>query len=154
MRATQEACLRTAELFTEIANKLTPHGLRTGFHAHEGDLLPLKDGDGTADVCAWNILAKNTPDDFILQYDTANGMAGGADPVKPILDWPGRSISVHLKAPGQEVVGESGIDWKAVFLACETVGGTQWYVVEHEDSTRMEAMPAIKLCIENLRSMK
>jgi sugar phosphate isomerase/epimerase len=146
MRDSEEECFKTADFFTSISEKLKPHGLQTGFHAHEGDLQPLSTGR-----CAWDILAANTPEDFLLQYDTANGMSGGADPVQPILDWPGRSASVHLKGPGDELVGEAGIDWKRVFHACETVGKTQWYVVEHEDSSRMSALDAVKQCIENLR---
>lgn len=148
MRNSEEACLKTAALFTEIADKLQSYGLQTGFHAHEGDLKPLSSGK-----TAWDILAANTPPSFILQYDTANGMSGGADPVQPILNWPGRSASVHLKGPGTEIVGEGGIDWKRVFEACETVGQTRWYVVEHEDSTRMPAMEAVKKCLDNLRAM-
>ncbi len=148
MRNSEEECLKTAKILTEISEKLKPHGLRSGFHAHEGDMIPLATGKS-----AWDLLAANTPDEFIMQYDTANGMSGGADPVRPILDWPGRSTSVHLKGPGEELVGESGIDWLKVFEACETVGKTQWYVVEHEEYAKMSALDAVKICIDNLRAL-
>jgi sugar phosphate isomerase/epimerase len=148
MRNSEEACHKTAAIFTELTEKLKAYGLRTGFHAHDGDLIPLSTGKS-----AWDLLAANTPDEFILQYDTANGMSGGADPVQPILNWPGRSTSVHLKGPGEELVGEAGIDWPKVFEACETVGKTQWYVVEHEDYAKMSALDAVKVCIENLRAL-
>jgi sugar phosphate isomerase/epimerase len=45
-------------------------------------------------------------------------------------------ISVHIKefSPTKEeaVLGEGSIDWKKVFRALETVGGTEWYIVEEE----------------------
>ena len=34
----------------------------------------------------------------------------------------------------EAVIGEDKIDWTSVFAICETTGGTQWYVVEHETS--------------------
>jgi sugar phosphate isomerase/epimerase len=102
---------------------------------------------------AWDVLAEHTSSDFILQYDTANGMAGGADPIQPILDWPGRSISVHLKAEDGSYVGEGKIDWAKVFEACETVGKTEWYVVEHEDESGLAPLDAVKRCLDNLRKL-
>ncbi|HWD39548.1 MAG TPA: sugar phosphate isomerase/epimerase [Fimbriimonas sp.] len=149
MRNSADACKATGEKLTMIAEKLKPYGLLTGFHCHEGDMRPLSNGQA-----AWDMLGASTPDDFILQYDTANGMSGGADPVQPILNWPGRSLSTHLKGPSGELVGESGIDWKRVFEACETVGKTQWYVVEHEEeSSELTPMQAINQCLVNLRQL-
>src|SRR5579872_5628617 len=92
MRNTPAACAETAKKLTELTYKLEDRGLRCGFHAHHQDLLPLEGGKS-----AWYLLAEGTPRSFIMQYDTANGMSGGADPVRPILDWPGRGASVHLK---------------------------------------------------------
>ena len=148
MRNSEAACLETAAKLTDITHRLAASGLRTGFHAHEGDMRPLPNGKS-----AWDMLAANTPSEFIMQYDTANGMSGGADPVKPILDWPGRSVSVHLKGPGKELVGESGIDWPKVFEACESVGGTQWYVVEFEEESDMSPLDAVRQCRVNLKSL-
>ena len=150
-RNTEDACLKTAERLSALVNALEPTGLQTGFHAHEGDMRPLEGGK-----CAWDILAANTPQTFLMQYDTANGMAGGADPVKPITDWPGRSVSVHLKGYSHgygALVGEPDIPLARVFGACESVGGTEWYVVEHEDSSRMTPMDAVRRCRENLKNL-
>jgi sugar phosphate isomerase/epimerase len=147
-RNTPEACKATAEKLTGITERLRSEGLRCGFHAHEGDMLPMADGKS-----AWYVLAEETPSDFIMQYDTSNGMAGGADPVQPILDHPGRSDSVHLKEAGGAVIGEGPIPWSRVFEACETVGGTKWYVVEHESGTGPEALDAVEACLKSLRRM-
>ncbi len=151
MRNSEESCLATAARMTEIAHRLEGEGLRTGFHAHEGDMRPLAGGSS-----AWDLLAANTPSSFIMQYDTANGMAGGADPVKPILDWPSRSVSVHLKgyANGHgALVGEPDIPWEAVFKACETVGGAQWYVVEHEEAGPLTPIESVRQCRVNLKRL-
>lgn len=98
-RNTPEATKETADKLNDISAKLKPHNMRTGFHVHAGDMKPLSNGRS-----AWDLLGEYTTSDFIMQYDTANGMAGGADPVQPILDWPGRGLTTHLK----EWSGEHG----------------------------------------------
>lgn len=150
-RATPEACLATAERFKTITERLKTKGQRTGFHAHSGDMKPLEGG-----VSAWYLLAQNTPTEFLMQYDTANGMQGGADPVQPILDFPGRGQIVHLKewngAHGA-LIGEGEIPWERVFDACESVAGTEWYVVEHESELEIPPIEAVDRCLQNLRKM-
>jgi sugar phosphate isomerase/epimerase len=49
-------------------------------------------------------------------------------------------------------VGEGDVPWKAVFDACETVGGTSWYIVEYEHESQ-PAIPAVGRCLANLRKM-
>jgi sugar phosphate isomerase/epimerase len=151
LRNTSEACKTTAAKLTEICAKLRSHGLRTGFHAHSGDMEPLDNGQ-----CAWDIIAANTPDDFILQYDTANGVAGGADPVKPISDWPGRNASLHLKewrGGHGAVIGEGDVPWPRVFEAAEKGGGVEWYVVEHETESAMTPLQSVDACLKNLKKL-
>lgn len=151
-RNTPEACRNTSDRLNEISEKLRPHGMRTGFHAHSQDMKPLSDGKS-----AWDRLGMHTTRDFIMQYDTANGMAGGADPVQPILDWPGRGITVHLKEwsgeHGAKVIGEGMVPWEKVFDACEKHAGTQWYIVEHESYEGVTPMQAVDQCLKNLRAM-
>ena len=152
MHNSVESATATAAIFTKIAEKLEPLGLRTGFHAHSGDMQILDNGKS-----AWDLIAANTPASFLMQYDTANGMEGGADPVQPILDWPGRSASTHLKEwageHGAALIGEGNIPWERVFEACESVGGVEWYVIEHEDETLMPPIAAVEKCLINLRAM-
>lgn len=151
-RNTPEACMVTCDKLNEISEKLKPHGMRTGFHVHQCDVEPLGNGKS-----AWDMLGEYTTGDFIMQYDTANGMAGGADPVQPILDWPDRGITVHLKEwsgeHGAKVIGEGMIPWARVFEACETIAGTQWYIVEHESYEGTTPMEAVEACLRNLRGM-
>lgn len=151
-RNSPETCAATAALFTSIAERLEPFGMRTGFHAHAADMKPLAGG-----TSAYYLIAQQTPESFIMQYDTANGMAGGADPVQPILDFPGRGKNVHLKEwsgeHGAKVIGEGFVPWSKVFEACETVAGTEWYIVEHEMYEGMSPMEAVAWCVKNLREM-
>jgi sugar phosphate isomerase/epimerase len=152
MRLTPEACKETGAKLSEISAALNAKGFATGFHAHHADMQPLSDG-----VSAWYHIARTTPEAFIMQYDTANGMSGGADPVKPILDFPKRSITLHLKewagAHGEALIGDGQVPWAKVFEAAETVGGTQWYIVEHEDENLMPPIEAVEKCLLNLRKM-
>jgi sugar phosphate isomerase/epimerase len=148
MRNSPEAIRDTGLRLTELTQRLAKEGLQLGFHAHDADMRPLAGG-----VSAWDLLAANTPETFLLQYDTSNGVEGGADPVKPILDHPGRSQSVHLKETDGQVIGEGRVPWKDVFEACEGVGKTEWYVVEHESRSGEEALAAVDACFQALRAM-
>ncbi len=153
-RDSPESTLETAQWFAQLAERLAPHDLRTGFHAHHIDVRPFDDGRSP-----WDILAANTPESFILQYDTANGMDGGADPVAPIRDHPGRAVTLHLKeysrehGHGHSVIGEGDVPWAEVFDAATDVGGTRWYIVEQEGHPTLAPMDAARRCLDNLRGM-
>jgi sugar phosphate isomerase/epimerase len=121
--------LDMAKRFNEIAAKAKELGMRVGYHAHAHDFREL---DGKT---SWEIFFDNTSADVIMQLDTGNCMAGGGDPVAMLRKYPGRSASTHLKehgGPAAAVIGQGVVPWAEVFEACETTGGTEWYVVEHE----------------------
>lgn len=150
-RNSEAACRACAEELTALAEKMRGYGMRTGFHAHAGDMKPLDNGKS-----AWDMLAAGTPADFIMQYDTANGVGGGADPVQPILDWPGRNASLHLKewkGTHGAIIGEGDIPWARVFDAAENGGGVEWYVVEHEEESDVPPLVAVEKCLQALRAM-
>ncbi len=50
------------------------------------------------------------------------------------------------------MIGEGDIKWNDLFQACETVGGTKWYIVEQE-SYAFPPMECIQKCLENVRKM-
>jgi sugar phosphate isomerase/epimerase len=148
-RDTHAACLATAADLAQAAERLRETGLQTGFHCHDTDMATLDQG-----MCAWDIIAQNTPADFLMQYDTGNAASGGADPVAPILRYPGRSLSVHLKefspTGGPAVINTGAVPWPEVFSACESVGGTRWYVVEGEVYGPYAPMELARRCFEEL----
>ena len=144
--ASKDAVLRTAEEFSEIQEKLRPHGMHTGYHCHAYSFSKLLDGE-----TVWDLLADNTPDDFILQLDTGNAAHGGANIPDVIKGHPGKIRSMHVKPytagaeePFEPFIGDDGLPWEEIFTLSESVGGIEWYVVEYEQESHppLEALKA------------
>jgi sugar phosphate isomerase/epimerase len=139
----------TAKKLTDLAGKAKESGMRVGYHAHGSDFKAV------ADRIPWDVLFTNTSPDVVMQLDVGNCIDGGGDPVAIIKKYPNRSKTIHLKEHGGTqgaAVGEGDVPWKEVFAACETVGGTDWYIVEQE-AYRTSSMESVKQCLENLRKM-
>ena len=70
--------------------------------------------------------------------------------------YPKRAITVHLKEHSstnpQALIGEGEVPWSEVFQACETVGGTQWYIVEQE-SYPVTPLESVERSYTNLRKL-
>ncbi|MCX7722015.1 MAG: sugar phosphate isomerase/epimerase [Verrucomicrobiae bacterium] len=140
--------LDKARIFNELADKLAKHGMFIGYHAHAHDFEKF---DG---VAAWDLFFGHTRPQVIMQLDTGNCIAGGADPVAVLRKYPGRARTIHLKAHASDpetVIGEDKTDWAGVFEACESSGGTEWYIVEHE--TSKSPLDAIKRSFDALRKL-
>jgi sugar phosphate isomerase/epimerase len=140
--------LDKAREFNGLAEKLRPHGMWIGYHAHGHDFRRF-DGE-----TAWDIFFGNTKSDVVMQMDPSNCRDGGADPVQVLQQYPGRARTIHLKANGggpEAVIGEDKIDWKGLFEFCETKGGTEWYIVEHE--TSKDPLDAVRRMFEAIRSL-
>lgn len=145
---TKQEWLDHAKLFNELADKVKAEKMFVGYHAHSHDFEKF---DG---VSAWDLFFGNTKSEVIMQLDTSNCCDGGADPVAVLKKYPGRAKSIHIKAHGagpEAVIGEDKVDWKDVFAFCESEGGTQWYVVEHE--TSQHPLDAVKRNFEALKKM-
>lgn len=128
-----------ADAFSEIAEKLKPSGLRTGFHCHPGEFKKI-DGEPV-----WDIFFSRAKKDVIMQCDLGHMGTAGVDPVAYLNKYPGRASSVHVKPSAKSgrggLVGGSGDDlkWPEIFKACETVGGTEWYIVEYDGGSMEKA---------------
>ncbi|MCL2118316.1 MAG: TIM barrel protein, partial [Planctomycetaceae bacterium] len=145
---TKDGALMTAHLFNELADKAAEQGMLVGYHAHGGDVKKIDD------TTPWDRFFSQTKKEVVMQVDTGNCRGGGADPVELIKRYPGRATTVHLKTFGggrDTAIGDDKEDWPAVFEACETVGGTEWYIVEHE--TGANPFESIKGCFEGLRKL-
>jgi sugar phosphate isomerase/epimerase len=143
------AIIRSAKQLTEIADKAQESGIRVGYHSHAHDFKPV------ADRIPWEVLFSNAGPNVVMQIDTGNCMDGGGDPVAEIKKFPHRTATIHLKehgGPKHAVIGEGDMPWKEVFAACETVGGTEWYIAEQE-TFKTSSLESVKLCLENLRKM-
>ncbi len=140
--------LDLARSFNEIAEKAKGLGMRIGYHAHAGDFKKF------GGLTAWDIFFGNTGKDVIMQLDTGNCMSGNADPVAILKKYAGRSTTVHLKefgGPADAAIGQGVVPWAEVFDVCESTGGTEWYIVEHE--TGPDPLGNIRRCLEGLRKM-
>lgn len=144
--------------FTTASELLRAQGMFAGFHNHSIEWAPLAGEQRVMDV-----LAANTPAEFILQLDVGTCLEAGADPVAWIKAHPGRIRSVHLKdwAPGtaaQEksyrvLFGEGVAPWREIFAAVESVGGVEFYLMEQEGS-RFSELETARRCLDTWRAMR
>ena len=146
---TAQAIKDTAKMLTELAEKVKPEDMRVGYHAHGDDFKKI-DGE----TC-WDILFSNAGPDVIMQLDVGNCLDGGGDPYAILKKFPGRALTIHIKEHGGKPgvpLGEGTVRWNEIFKLCETVGGTQWYVVEQE-SYAGAPLDSVAQCLKNMRKM-
>lgn len=149
-RGSRAAWLSTAQLFNEIAEKLNPLDMRTGYHNHNIEFAPV-DGE-----LPWDTFFGNTRPEVVMQLDTGNALHGGGDPVPFLSRYPGRATTVHLKEYSstnpKALIGEGEVKWDEVFTLCEEKGGTEWYIVEQE-SYAYPPLECVDRCLQKLREM-
>lgn len=150
MRVSKASWLEAAHQLNEIADRFGPEGMRVGYHNHAVEFQPI-DGE-----LPWDIVFGEAVPEVVMQLDTGNAMMGGVSPseVLGILRrYPGRATTVHLKAfsPVNEraLIGEGDMRWREFFSLCETVGGTEWYIVEQERYP-YKPLECARICKENL----
>ena len=144
----KQVWLDRAKLFNDLADQLKADGMWVGYHAHAHDFKQIEG------ISAWDLFFGNTKPEVIMQLDTSNCCDGGADPVAVLKKYPGRARTIHIKAHGagpEAVIGEDKVDWKGVFAFCESVGKTDWYVVEHE--TGKDPIDCVRRNFEALQKM-
>ena len=149
---------RVSGQLTAAVNQFAPHGLLVGFHNHLVEWTPMAGG-----VRIMNVLAANTPPEFVLQLDVGTCLEAGVDPVAWIQANPGRIRSIHLKewAPGTDaeeksfrvLFGEGVGPWQRIVAAAESVGGVEFYLMEQEGS-RYTELETARRCLDTWRSMR
>ena len=149
---------KLGEQMTKVVDQLKPHGLTTGFHNHQTEWAKV-DGD----LRIMDVLAANTPKEFVLQFDVGTCMEAGADPVAWIKANPGRIKSLHLKdwAPGERkdekgyrvLFGEGITPWKEILATAEAVGGVEYYLMEQEGS-RFTEYETAERCLATWKKMR
>jgi sugar phosphate isomerase/epimerase len=150
-RNSRAAWAETARAFNDIARKVKPHGMRVGYHNHSIEFKPL-DGE-----LPWDTFFGNASPEVVMQFDTGNALHGGAQTAPFIKRYPGRALTVHLKeysaTNNRALIGEGDTNWAEIFQLCETIGGTQWYIVEQE-SYAYPPLKCVELCLKNLKKMR
>ncbi len=148
-----EKCKALADTFNGLAATLKPLKMACGYHNHTNEFK--KDGGETF----WDLFARRTTSDVILQQDCGWTLAAGFDPVEYVKKYPGRTRTAHFKptvkkddATRKAILGQDSVDWKAVYAACASVGGTEWIVVEQE--TYPDGKPAMECTKESFQGLK
>jgi sugar phosphate isomerase/epimerase len=149
-RKSRETWQEVADQFTEIAQKVKPHGMKVGYHNHNVEFKPV-DGE-----VPWDTFFNRANKDVVIQFDTGNGVAEGGHPMKFIQKHPGRVASLHVKPYSKKkpnaVIGdkEDELPWKEIFHVCETTGGTEWYIMEYEKDL-YPPLVAVEKSLETIR---
>lgn len=147
-----------AARLTVASETLRPHGLLAGMHNHDAEWVKLANGQRVMEL-----IAAETPADFVLQLDVGTCVKAGADPVAWINAHPGRIRSAHLKdwAPGTEaqeksyrvLFGEGVSPWKEIVMALEKTGGVEFYLMEQEGS-RYTEFDTAKRCLDSWKALR
>ena len=149
-RNSHAAWLETAQVFDGIAARLSEHDMVTGYHNHYVEFEPM------GGELPWDTFFGNTRADVVMQIDIGNALHGGGDPLACMERYPGRAITVHLKeyssSDPKALLGEGDVAWDRVFELCESIGGTEWYIVEQE-SYAYPPLECVARCIQALRAM-
>jgi sugar phosphate isomerase/epimerase len=144
------------EKLTSAVESLKTHGLSAGYHNHQAEWVKLENGQRILEV-----IAANTPKEFVLQLDVGTCEEAGADPVAWVKANPGRIKTMHLKdwAPGKEdnkgyrvLFGEGITPWKELIAAAESVGGIEYFLIEQEGS-RFSEFETAERCLSNFKKM-
>jgi sugar phosphate isomerase/epimerase len=145
---------RLCHRITGLMQTLTPLGMSSGFHNHENEWA-LLEGKRPMDV-----LAAETPKEFMLQLDVGTCVAAGQDPVAFIRANPERIRSIHCKdwahwpfGGYRVLLGDGSSPWKDIFHAAESVGGVEFYLIEQEGS-RYPSLETARRCLTSWEKLR
>ena len=130
------------ELITDLVlanEKVNRYGMLLGYHNHSQEF----EAYGTDTY--WDYIAKNTPNNFVLQLDVGWANFANQNPIEYVKRYPLRTVTTHLKirtykgrpskvdADKHVIIGQDAFDWTALVEANMEYGGTKWLVVEQEE---------------------
>lgn len=149
-RNSSAAWRETARMMNEASDRAARDGMLVGYHNHHIEFIPM-DGE-----LPWDIFFGNTKPAVVMQFDTGNALHGGGEAPPFLKKYPGRAKTVHLKeyskTNDKALIGEGEVPWQEIFTLCETVGSTDWYIVEQE-SYAYPPLECVDKCLQNLRAM-
>ncbi|NLC58398.1 MAG: sugar phosphate isomerase/epimerase [Armatimonadetes bacterium] len=148
--ASRQAWLETARLFNEIAKKLEPHGMYVGYHNHTVEFKPLDN------ELPWDTFFGNTDKRVVMQFDTGNALAGGAEAAPFLRRYPGRALTVHIKEHSatndKALVGEGDVKWAEILSLLRRTANTEWYIIEQE-SYAYPPLECVEKCLRNFEKL-
>jgi sugar phosphate isomerase/epimerase len=149
-RSSKSTWIGTAQIFNEISEKIRSEGMFIGYHNHDIEFHPI-DGE-----IPFNIFFDETNHDVVIQLDTGHAMRAGADPIEIIRSYPGRFLTLHIKdfssTNEKALIGEGEMKWQELLNLCETIGNTQWYIIEQE-TYPYPPIKSVKMCLENFNKI-
>lgn len=131
--ASVEGSAAMSKELSALSARLAPKGMRIGYHNHAQEML------GDVGSTPWDVIARNTPKESIMQQDVGWTTHAGKDPVAYVYKYPGRTVSTHYKAKfapgtsGTPIIGQDRTDWAGLTRALREAGGTDWIIVEQEE---------------------
>ena len=150
-RQTIDDWKKLADTFNNIAQVIKQFDLQIGYHNHKNEFQEMEG------QIPWYVFADNTSENVILQLDTGNGMAGGANVMEALKKYPGRAITIHCKgysaSDENAILGEGDIPWKEVIEFCNTRGGTEWFIIEEENKDT-PPMQTVEQAFNNFLKLK
>jgi sugar phosphate isomerase/epimerase len=149
---TLEGWRKAAASFADVADRLRPHGIASGFHNHQQEWTPLEG------VLPIDIVTKGTPKDFVMQFDVGPAVQHGIDAAAWIRAQGGRMRSMHMRdwsaALGYDNIGfgEGDCPWPAIFEAADAA--CESYQVENGHSTPDQEWGIAERSIANWRKLR
>lgn len=142
------------EQMTGVMETLRPLGLAAGFHNHQTEW------GGAVGQRPMDVLAANTPKDFVLQFDVGTCLEAGQDPVAWIRANPGRIKSLHCKDWGADgrgysvAFGDGSVPWKTIIDAAEATGGVEYFLIEQEIAGPDGEFAMAQRCLANWKKVR
>lgn len=152
MRDSEDAWLRTAELFNKIGRKCKENGLLFGYHNHAHEFTQFNGKYG------FDILCENTdPGLMFIEIDTFWVEYTGLRSIDFMKKYSDRLLLLHIKdmkSWDDRVSTEVGSGVVNIKEICEygKKFGTQWYIVEQENFDKPQEQ-SIKESLEYLRTI-
>ena len=123
---------------------LRAYGLRFGFHNHAGEFKLLEGRP----VFSW-MLGAAEPRNLSAQLDVYWAHVGGYPPARFLRAQGERVPLVHLK--DEKELGLGPVKFADVFAAIESIGVTEWYIVEQEQYNHAP-LESVRRCFDQLKA--
>ena len=143
----KESWLKTAEKMNLMTGKLKEQGIKFGYHNHAFEFEKFEGSYG------YDILAKNTSPDMLLEIDTFWVEYAGANVVEYVKKYKDRLDLIHIKDMNDNKIsteiGNGNMDFISIVKAADE---TDWFIVEQEEfSIPMEK--SIKISCDYLKGI-
>jgi sugar phosphate isomerase/epimerase len=143
--------IERAEMYNALARRLAPEQMWVGYHNHALEFEKRVEGERI-----WDILLAHLDAVVRIELDTGSVLRGGGDVVAALAQCAGRVKNIHLKPHSRTLgtrplIGDDDLPWSEILHLCQTVAGTEWYVVEYE-SDGYRRLEAVRRCLDALKT--